>query len=99
MSAAPAAGVTLVVPAALRDLAGGRAALDLGGEVGTVADALARLRERAPAVYHRVVTETGALRPHVSVFVGREDIRWLRGLDTPVPGGTEVFVLPAVSGG
>ena len=33
-------GVTLVVPAALRDLNGGRSTLDLGSEVGTVAEAL-----------------------------------------------------------
>lgn len=94
-----AAGVRLVLPGALRDLAGGRALLDLGPDVGTVADALARLREHAPGAYHRVVTEAGELRPHVNVFVGRDDVRWLRGLDTPLPDGAEVYILPAVSGG
>ena len=92
-------GVTLVVPAALRDLNGGRSTLDLGSEVGTVAEALDRLHERAPAVYHRVVTEVGEIRPHVNVFVGRDDIRWIRGLETPVADGGELFILPAVSGG
>ena len=42
--------VTLIVPAALRDLSGGRARLELGPEVETVADALGRLRESAPGV-------------------------------------------------
>jgi molybdopterin converting factor small subunit len=91
--------VTLVVPGALRELVGGSANLDLGGGVGTVAEALTRLRERAPAVYHRIATEVGEVRPHVNVFVGHDDIRWLRGLDTPIPDDREVFVLPAVSGG
>ena len=91
--------VTLVVPAALRDLTGGRSTLDLGSEIETVAEALDRLHERAPAVYHRVMTEVGEVRQHVNVFVGRDDIRWIRGLETPVPDGGELFILPAVSGG
>ena len=74
--------VTLIVPAALRDLSGGRARLELGpAEVETVADALGRLRESAPGVYHRIVTEAGEVRPHVNVFVGADDIRWMCGRD------------------
>jgi sulfur-carrier protein len=90
---------TVVLPGALRDLAQGRARVELGSGVATVRDALRRLRERAPAVYDRVVTETGAVRVHVNVFVGRDDIRWAKGLETPVPEGSEVVILPAVSGG
>ena len=92
-------GATLILPGALRDLADGRSRLELGAGVATVRDALARLRDRAPAVYHRVVTETGAVRTHVNVFVGSDDIRWANGLETPVPDGAEVVILPAVSGG
>jgi molybdopterin synthase sulfur carrier subunit len=91
--------VTLVVPAALRDLNGGRSSVDLGAEIETVAEALDRLYELAPAVYHRVMTEVGEVRTHVNVFVGRDDIRWIRGLETPVPAGGELYILPAVSGG
>ena len=90
---------TVVLPGALRDLAQGRSRLELGGAVATVREALGRLRERAPAVYDRVVTETGAVREHVNVFVGTENIRWVEGLETPVPEGAEVVILPAVSGG
>lgn len=90
---------TDVLPGALRDLAQGRARLELGGGVANVREALRRLRERAPAVYDRVVTETGAVRTHVNVFVGGDDIRWAGGLETPVPEGSEVVILPAVSGG
>jgi molybdopterin synthase sulfur carrier subunit len=90
---------TLVLPGALRDLAQGRGRLELGAGVATVRDALSRLRDRAPAVYDRVMTETGAVRTHVNVFVGSDDIRWAKGLETPVPDGAEVVILPAVSGG
>jgi molybdopterin synthase sulfur carrier subunit len=33
------------------------------------------------------------------VFVADDDIRFLEGLDTPVPDGAEVSIIPAVAGG
>lgn len=89
----------VVLPDQLRELAGGRRALDLDGSHGTVRDLLAALRAVHPAVHDRIVTERGEVRTHVNVFVGREDIRYAEGLDTPVPDGAEVVVLPSVSGG
>jgi molybdopterin synthase sulfur carrier subunit len=64
-----------------------------------VGAALQALREDYPAVYDRVVTERREVRPHVNVFVGREDIRWSGGLGTPLTDGSEVVILPSVSGG
>lgn len=91
--------VTVVLPSQLRELAGGRASLDLDGRPTTVAEALEALRTAAPGVYDRVVTERRELRPHINVFVGREDIRWSGGLGTPLGEESEVVILPAVSGG
>lgn len=90
---------TLVLPGPLRELAGGRAVIELDGSPATVADALAALRAAFPAVHDRVVTEQGELRPHINLFVGREDVRHTGGLETPLPPGSEVFILPSVSGG
>jgi molybdopterin converting factor small subunit len=50
-------------------------------------------------VRDRVLTDQGAVRPHVNVFVGPESIRFTGGLDTPVSDGAEISILPAVSGG
>jgi molybdopterin converting factor small subunit len=33
------------------------------------------------------------------VFVAEEDVRFLQGLDTPVPDGATVSIVPAVAGG
>jgi molybdopterin synthase sulfur carrier subunit len=33
------------------------------------------------------------------VYVGEEDVRFAQGLDTPVPAGAHVSVIPAVAGG
>ena len=91
--------VTLVVPGPLRDLSGGRGTIGLGVEGGTVGDAFEVLRSELPALYDRIFTEQRELRPHVNVFVGRADIRWSGGLGTPIERGSEVVILPSVSGG
>lgn len=91
--------VTFVLPAQLRELADGRSTIDVSGGPATVEEAFDALRATAPAVYDRILTERRELRPHINVFVGRDDIRWSGGLGTPLPEGSEVVVLPAVSGG
>ena len=96
--------VAVILPSQLKPLAGGlgRVEVDPGvadGQVATVADALHALRTLHPAVYERIVDERRELRPHVNVFVGREDIRWAGGFQAPVPPGVELVVLPSVSGG
>jgi molybdopterin synthase sulfur carrier subunit len=96
--------VAVRIPAALAPLAGGRTRLDLEvAEAPAGAVSLGRVLEvlwaACPGVRDRVVTEQGEVRPHVNVFVGAECIRWTGGLTTPVVDGTEVSILPAVSGG
>lgn len=91
--------VTLVVPGPLRDLTGGRSTIGLDVQGGTVGQAFEALRGEMPALYDRIFTEQRELRPHVNVFVGRDDIRWSGGMDTPIERGTEVVILPSVSGG
>ena len=43
--------------------------------------------------------EDGKLRRFVNVFIDDEDVRFLSGLDTPIPERTVVSVIPAVAGG
>lgn len=91
--------VTLVLPAQLRDLAAGQTTVRLPRGGATVGDVLDALGTELPSVYDRILNERREVRPHVNVFVGREDIRWSGGLATPVPEGSEVVILPSVSGG
>jgi molybdopterin synthase sulfur carrier subunit len=92
--------VTVRLASGLRVHAGGEPTVDLDvGEpltVGAVLDALAAAH---PAVGRRIRDENGALRTHVNVFVGEDNLRDLEDLATAVPAGTEVAVLAAVSGG
>lgn len=97
--------VTIELPGALRELAGGRSKVVLGRDrqvsaaPGTVGDALEALRLEFPAVYDRIVTERGEVRTHVNLFVGVEEIRHTGGLATRVGPEDHIVVLPAVSGG
>ena len=46
-----------------------------------------------------LVDELGEVRQHINIFVGTECIRFADGLNTPVPQGSEILIVPAVSGG
>ncbi len=96
--------VTVRVPAPLRRLSGDRAAVPLDvtpkqSGVVSVGDVLSALASLCPGVHDAAVDERGAVRQHVNVFVGPDNIRFAAGLATPVPAGAEVWILPAVSGG
>ena len=87
---------TVRIPPVLRDEAGGSRTVDVGG--GTVAEALADLFERHPALRERV-TEAGALSPFVNVYVNDRDVRYRDGLQTPIGPDDTVILLPAMAGG
>lgn len=89
----------MVLPEALRELAGGRPAVTLPGRPATVGEALEALRSEHAAVYDRIVTERRELRPHVNLFVGTDSVRRTGGLETPLEADAEILVLPSVSGG
>jgi molybdopterin converting factor small subunit len=92
-------GVSIVLPSALLPYARGAGTLRLDAPCTTVRDALAQTAARWPAVMDRVLTEQGALRRHVNVFVGDESVKFLDGLATRIDDGTTITIVPAVSGG
>ena len=89
--------VTLRIPTQLRPLAGGRGEVPV--EAATVGEALTALDAAHPGFADRLFDDGGGLRRFVNVFVADEDIRFLSGLDTPVPDGATVSIVPAVAGG
>lgn len=91
--------VTFVLPGQLRDLNEGGSRISVDETCATAWEAFAALRTEHPAVYERIFTERREVRPHVNVFVDGADIRWSGGLETPVDDGSELVILPAVSGG
>ncbi|PYV01444.1 MAG: hypothetical protein DMG10_17645 [Acidobacteria bacterium] len=41
----------------------------------------------------------GRSQVELNIFVGKEDVRYTGGLATPIPPGTEISIVPAISGG
>jgi molybdopterin synthase sulfur carrier subunit len=91
--------IVFVLPGALRGLAGNRDQVRVEGQAASLAAALSLLWAECPAVRDRVMTELGEVRPHINIFVDGEDIRFAGGLDAQVRDGSEVYLLPAISGG
>ena len=89
--------VTVKIPTQLRDLAGGAASVQAEGD--TVGAALESVFEAHEELRDRLYGEDGDLRRFINVYLGGEDIRFLDGLQTAVPAGGELTILPAVAGG
>jgi molybdopterin converting factor small subunit len=64
-----------------------------------VGQVLKSLDAAHPGFADRLLDEGGALRKFVNVFVADDDVRYLDGLDTVVPDGATVSIIPAVAGG
>ena len=89
--------VTVKLPTQLRDAAGGASEAQVDG--ATVGEVLEALYGDFDGLRDRITDEGGDLRRFVNVYVGGEDIRFLDGLETAVPEGGEITILPAVAGG
>ena len=85
------------LPTQLRAAAGGAAHVDVTG--GTVAEVLEQLFTLHGELRERLCDEDGVLRRFVNVYVCGEDIRFGDALQTQVPDGAEIQILPAVAGG
>ena len=89
--------VKVRVPTTLRTLTGGVSEVEVEGE--TVGEVLAALEAVHPGFKDRLLDDDGGLRRFVNVFVADDDVRFLEGLDTKVPDGETVAIIPAVAGG
>jgi molybdopterin synthase sulfur carrier subunit len=89
--------VRVRVPTTLRPLTGGQSVIDVDG--ATVGDVLHNVDAVHPGFADRLLDDEGQLRRFVNVFVADDDVRFLQGLDTGVPDGETVSIIPAVAGG
>jgi len=89
--------VTVSLPSPLRAKVGNQASVTVKGQ--TVREVIDALEEDFPGLRFSLCYETGELRPFVNIFVERENIRYLQGLDTVVPPGAKMHILPSVAGG
>jgi len=89
--------VQVRIPTILRSYTGG--ASEVTAADGTLREVIAGLDAAYPGLGGRIIDDGGNLRRFVNVYVGDEDVRFAQGLDTQVPPGERISVIPAVAGG
>jgi molybdopterin converting factor small subunit len=89
--------VSVRIPTILRSYTSGAA--EVSAPEGTLREVISGLDATYPGIGGRLLDDGGKLRRFINVYVGEEDVRFASGLDTPVPSGAQVSVIPAVAGG
>jgi sulfur-carrier protein adenylyltransferase/sulfurtransferase len=89
--------VTVLIPTALRQFAGGRSEIEV--EARTAGEALERVTGEHAELRRHLYNEQGALRNFVNIYVNDEDIRAAQKLETPVKDGDTISIVPAIAGG
>jgi len=72
---------------------------ELQAEAATVKELINRLDQEYAGIKARVCEENGNIRRFINVYVNEEDIRFLKGAETPLQAGDEVSIVPAIAGG
>ena len=89
--------ISVRIPTPLRRATNGASQVSVQAQ--TVRQMIEDLERQYPGMRERLCDDTGEIRRFVNVFVGDEDIRFLKGLDTPLPTDAQVSIIPAVAGG
>jgi sulfur-carrier protein len=86
--------VKVAIPSPLRSYTGQRQEVEAAG--ASLTELLADLERQFPGIRFRMIDEQDQLRPHVRIFVNRQETRRL---DTALAGGEEIHIFQALSGG
>ena len=89
--------VTISIPTALRQYAGGKSEMVV--EAQTVGEALDKLTGEHAELRKHLYTEQNSLRNFVNIYVNDDDIRHSERLETPVRDGDSISIIPAIAGG
>jgi molybdopterin converting factor small subunit len=87
----------LKIPTPMRSYVNGQSEVLVDGR--NVAEAMESLMEQFPALRPHLTNARGELRSFVNLFIGGNNIREMRGLDTPLADNDLVVLIPAIAGG
>ena len=85
------------IPTPLQQLTNNQAEVESEGK--TVRELIEDLEKSYPGLKERICDENGKVRRFINFYVNEEDVRFLKGDDTPVKDGDEVSIIPAIAGG
>jgi molybdopterin converting factor small subunit len=89
--------VTVRLPGTMSAAVGGDTRVQATG--ATLDEVFADLDRRHPGFRAIVLDPGGGIRSYINAYVGDTDVRSSGGLQTAVPDGSEVMIIPAMSGG
>jgi molybdopterin synthase sulfur carrier subunit len=89
--------VSVRIPTILRNYTGGES--EVPAEGTTLSEVLDDLESNHNGIKARVLDDSGQIRRFVNVYVGNDDVRFLDGLGSSTPDGTQISIIPAVAGG
>jgi len=93
------AAVIFHIPGGLREFTAGKSEVEIEISATSLGEALPALWTLYPGMRDRVMTEQGQIREHINIFVGDEDIRYSGGLRSALGASSEIWIVPAISGG
>ena len=88
---------TVRLPSVLRPQAEGQKSIEVEGS--TIGAAVRSLVGLHPGLGEQLLTPDGDLHRFVNVYLNGQDVRYLKGLETPVDDRDEIRLLPAIAGG
>src|SRR5262249_8284789 len=89
--------VTISIPTALRQFAGGQNEVQVNAS--TAREALEQLTPTNTELHRHFFNDQNGLRNFVNVYVNEEDIRQRDGVDTALQDGDSILIVPAIAGG
>ncbi len=89
--------VKVRIPSPLRKLTKGQGEVQAGAR--NISDLIEKLEKDYPGLKERIYDTDGNLRRFINIYLNDEDIRFLKGNDTPLKDGDEVSIIPAIAGG
>jgi len=89
--------VKVRIPTPLRKLTSGVGEISIEGQ--TVQEMIDNLEKAYPGMRDRLCDEGGELRRFVNFYLNEQDIRFIKGKDTPLKEGDEISIVPAIAGG
>jgi len=87
------------VYATLRPIVGGKEAKLATGGGDTFRQMLDEMLVRWPALERELFNAQGELRTNIHIFLNGRDVRYLGGLEMPIPENADICVFPPVGGG
>ena len=88
---------TIRIPTPLRPYTNSQAEIPVAG--ATVGAVLSDLTSKYPNLRQHLYAESGELRAFVNIFLNEEDVRHIRGADTPVNEQDRLMIVPSIAGG